>query len=116
MFSFNKGLARVLVMLLLLQHAALAPLSAAASEDYESQSSAHCESMPEGDIHVDDNQQHEQADCIDAGCNDCVGCSVCLPLAFGADAVGPEQPIVLLSHKQIADPGPDFLYRPPILS
>lgn len=121
--------ARCFLLLLLMQQATASVAMAAAkiqlsAGDPDIATMAHdCASMgmqSEGHVGshtagLDNGPQHEHQDCIDAGCDDCVGCVVCaIGYRNAINLFVSGQPIVAPVSVVASIPEPDLLYRPPI--
>ena len=64
-----------------------------------------------------ESSQHEHQDCIDSGCDDCVGCVACAVgyrNSFNIFVSG--RPVVAPVYIATSIPEPDLLYRPPIVN
>ena len=62
-----------------------------------------------------ETMQHEHQECIEAGCDNCIGCVTCAIGYSSSDAMYMSgQPIVTPAYIAAPMPEPDRLYRPPI--
>jgi len=64
-----------------------------------------------------ESSQHDHQDCIDSGCDDCVGCVACAVgyrNSFNIFVSG--RPVAGAVYIATSIPEPDLLYRPPIVN
>lgn len=64
-----------------------------------------------------ESTQHDHQDCIDAGCDDCVGCVACaVGYRNSLELYTSGRPVVITLTAAAPLPAPERLYRPPISS
>ena len=96
------------------QHADGIEVAAMAHECASMMTSA--EDRSESNTGVPESAQHDHQDCIDTGCDECVGCVACATgYRYSFDLYISGKPVVLAAALAAPLPAPDLLYRPPIL-
>jgi hypothetical protein len=118
--TYTADLSKWLLVLLVLQHALAAAAVAAPDSERHSGATAevsgHCESMPSEQSGEQDVRLNDHQDCVESGCDECVGCAACLPLAEGVSLEVSGQTGLFSKLLFFPEPYTDFLYRPPIHS
>jgi hypothetical protein len=117
----KTGFSQWLFVLLIMQHALAAVAVAASGPEHHqgvkaaaAEASVHCEAMRSEQAGSSEMLQQGHQDCIESGCDNCVGCVACLPLAINSFPLPPGQQTLILSIELFSAPQPDSLYRPPI--
>ena len=130
MIRISKNtVAQVLLVLFLMQQG-IATVAIAASQMQQPDGAAvatlghDCESMSvQDDVHsgghaaATESSQHDHQDCIDSGCDDCVGCVACaVGYRNSFNIIVSGRPVGAPVYIAMAIPEPDLLYRPPIVN